>query len=283
MGRLLYNLVALSCAVMMSAAATSAEKMQSQTVASNKLANTPLGKSQLAQQWIEKIELPVLQSIELGEEASIWQQQKAQSLSQQQQDLGELYWTEYRLQKQQRYLDSLQAEVTQLQQDIATIDALKQQLEPQLEIWYATLERQVIADLPFEFDERKRRLAFLRSAMDASELPLAERFRRLLDVLSIEVAYGYGQHASQEVIVIDEKPVQVNLLRLGRLAWFYITPDEQQLGWFNKETRQWQALPINEQGDLRLAMAITTNKQIAKIVNIPLPVQTSMSSVERAK
>ncbi|WOT04596.1 DUF3450 domain-containing protein [Shewanella youngdeokensis] len=230
----------------------------------------PLKVESLAQQWVDKIQQPIEQSVQLGQEAADWQQQKAQSLSQQQQDLGELYWTEYQLQKQQRYLDSLTAEVTQLQQDIETINALKQQLEPQLEIWYATLERQIASDLPFDFDERKRRLAFLRTAMDASSLPLAERFRRLLDVLSIEVAYGYGQHASQDVIVIDGKPVQVNLLRLGRLAWFYMTPDEQQLGWFNNKTRQWQALPLGQQGDLRLAMAITTNKQIAKIVNVPL-------------
>jgi len=273
MGRLLFSLLALGCMVSTSASVFSAEQQFHQKIATG----------DLAQQWIEKIEQPMLQSIELGEEASAWQQQKAQSLSQQQQDLGELYWTEYQLQKQKRYLNSLQAEVAQLHQDIATIDVLKQQLEPQLEIWYATLERQVIADLPFEFDERKRRLAFLRSAMDARELPLAERFRRLLDVLNVEVAYGYGQHASQEVIVIDDKPVQVNLLRLGRLAWFYMTPDEQQLGWFDRETRQWQALPINEQGDLRLAMAITTNKQIAKIVNVPLFVQTPMLSIEGAK
>lgn len=224
----------------------------------------------LAQQWTDKIQKPIAQSVALGEEAAQWQQQKSESLSQQQQDLGELYWTEYQLQKQQRYVNSLQKEIAQLQQDIDTINGLKLQLEPQLEIWYATLERQVANDLPFNFEERKRRLAFLRSAMDANDMPLAERFRRLLDVLSIEVAYGYGQHASQDVIVIDDKPIQVNLLRLGRLAWFYITPDEQQLGWFDQQARQWKALPMNEQGDLRLAMAITANKQIAKIVNVPL-------------
>ncbi|EDQ00266.1 DUF3450 domain-containing protein [Shewanella benthica] len=250
------------CALSLNLAAASRDTEQVTRVAVDKL----------AQQWADKIKLPMVQSVLLGQEAADWQQQKAQSLSQQQQDLGELYWTEYQVQKMQRYVASLQAEVGQLHQDIATINALKQRLEPQLEIWYATLERRVTSDLPFDFEERKRRLAFLRSAMDASELPLAERFRRLLDVLRIEVAYGYGQHVSQEVIVIDDKPIQVNLLRLGRLAWFYMTPDEQQVGWFDRQTRQWRVLPINEQGDLRLAMAITTNKQIAKIVNVPLGV-----------
>ncbi len=226
--------------------------------------------SQLAEHWREQIQKPVMQAVQLGEEAAAWQQQKAQSLSQQQQDLGELYWTEYQLQKQQRYLASLQAEVAQLQQDIATISALKQELEPQLEIWYAMLERQVSSDLPFDFDERKRRLAFLRTAMDSHDLPLAERFRRLLDVMTIEVAYGYGQQLTQEVIAIDEQPVQVNLLRLGRLSWFYITPDEQHLGWFDIESRQWRPLPVDQQGDIKVAMAITANKQVAQIVNLPL-------------
>ena len=226
--------------------------------------------SQLAERWREQILQPVAQSVQLGEEAAAWQQQKAQSLSQQQQDLGELYWTEYQLQKQQRYLASLQAEVSQLQQDIATISALKQELEPQLEIWYAMLERQVSSDLPFDFDERKRRLAFLRTAMDSHDLPLAERFRRLLDVMTIEVAYGYGQQLTQEIIAIDEQPVQVNLLRLGRLSWFYITPDEQHLGWFDNQSRQWRPLAVELQGDIKLAMAITANKQVAQIVNLPL-------------
>ncbi|ABZ78160.1 conserved hypothetical protein [Shewanella halifaxensis HAW-EB4] len=259
-GRIYYGLLTLCCVLPLAAYASEANDGKQPT-------------ANLAQQWLEQIKLPVVKSVQLGEEAAAWQQQKAQSLSQQQQDLGELYWTEYQVQKQQRYLASLQAEVAQLQQDIATITALKQELEPQLEIWYATLERQVSADLPFDYDERKRRLAFLRSAMDSNELPLAERFRRMLDVITIEVAYGYSQQVAQEIIVIDELPVQVNLLRLGRLSWFYMTPDEQQLGWFDSQSRQWRALPVNEQGDLRLAMAITSNKQVAQIVNLPLGAQ----------
>ncbi|WP_372942120.1 DUF3450 domain-containing protein [Shewanella sp.] len=227
----------------------------------------------LAEQWIDKIKQPIQQSVQLGQEAADWQQQKMHALSEQQQSLGELYWTEYQLEKKQKNLQSLQLEIEQLQQDIDTINQLKQQLEPQLEVWYAMLEQQVFSDLPFDFDERKRRLAFLRSAMDKSDLPLAERFRRLLEVISIEVAYGYGQQVNQDVIVIDEKPMQVNLLRLGRLAWFYMTPDEQQFGWFDRNTRQWNSIPINEQGDLGLAMAITMNKQIANIVNVPLGVK----------
>ncbi|GGP37264.1 DUF3450 domain-containing protein [Shewanella saliphila] len=244
------------------------------TMASDtKQVNEQLAVDALAEQWAEKIQQPIQQSVQLGQEAADWQQQKMHALSEQQQSLGELYWTEYQLQKKQNNLRSLQLEIAQLQQDIDTINVLKQQLEPQLEVWYAMLEQQVFSDLPFDFAERKRRLAFLRSAMDKSELPLAERFRRLLEVISIEVAYGYGQQVNQDVIVIDEKTMQVNLLRLGRLAWFYMTPDEQQFGWFDQKTRQWNSIPINEQGDLRLAMAITMNKQIAEIVNVPLGVQ----------
>lgn len=256
-GRIHYCLLAVCCLLSPNAYASDGEKPQ----------------ANLAQQWLEQIKQPVTQSVQLGEEAAQWQQQKAQSLSQQQQDLGELYWTEYQVQKQQRYLASLLEEVKQLQQDIATISALKQELEPQLEIWYALLERQISLDLPFDFDERKRRLAFLRSAMDSHELPLAERFRRLLDVVAIEVAYGYGQQVTQEVIVIGEQPVQVNLLRLGRLSWFYMTPDEKQFGWFDRQSRQWRSLLVNEQGDIGLAMAITSNKQVAQIVNLPLGAQ----------
>jgi hypothetical protein len=260
----IFNGLIICCLLLISAIATANE---------NKPLDDPLAVGHLAEQWADKIKKPMLQSVQLGQEATDWQQQKMHSLSQQQQSLGELYWTEYQLQKKQKYLISLQADINQLQQDIDTINALKQQLEPQLEVWYAMLEQQVFCDLPFDFAERKRRLAFLRSAMDKSELPLAERFRRLLDVVSIEVAYGYGQHISQDVIVIDKKPMQVNLLRLGRLAWFFMTPDEQQFGWFDRQSRQWNTIPLNEQGDLRLAMAITMNKQIAEIVNVPLGVQ----------
>jgi hypothetical protein len=262
--RMKLNSLLISCLLLTSNIATAND---------NKQVNEKLAVDNLAEQWTNKIKQPIQQSVQLGQEAADWQQQKMHSLSQQQQSLGELYWTEYQLQKKQKNLQSLQIEINQLQQDIDTINVLKQQLEPQLEVWYAMLEQQVFSDLPFDFNERKRRLAFLRSAMDKSELPLAERFRRLLDVVSIEVAYGYGQQISQDVIVIDKKPMQVNLLRLGRLALFYMTPDEQQFGWFDRQSRQWNTIPFNEQGDLRLAMAITMNKKIAEIVNVPLGVQ----------
>ncbi|MEI6858721.1 MAG: DUF3450 family protein [Shewanella sp.] len=231
---------------------------------------TQASSSELASRWQSEIAKPLTQSIALGEEATQWQQDKSTSLTKQQQALGELYWTEYQLQKQQRYLASLKTDVRQLERDLDTIIALQQELEPQLEVWYAELERQVFQGLPFDYAERKRRLAFLRTAMDASDLPIAERFRWFLEVLSIEVALGYGNTLTQEVIAIEEQPMQVNLLRLGRLAWFYASPDGKQLGWFDLKSRLWRALPVDEQGELLAAMAITNNKQLAKIVELPL-------------
>ncbi|MBR9726906.1 DUF3450 domain-containing protein [Shewanella intestini] len=224
----------------------------------------------LAQTWLQKIDSPIIKSVELGEQAAKWQQQKAQSLSKQQQDLGELYWTEYQIQKQQRYLASLKKDVAQLNQDIATLNNLSMQLEPQLEIWYAAIENQIAQDIPFDYQERKRRLGFLRSAMDNSELTVAEKFTRLMDVMLIEVAYGYGKQVSQDVITVDGEVLQVNLLRLGRLGWFYMTPDNKRQGWFDTRSRTWHTLSATERGDLDKAIAISANKKIAEIVNLPI-------------
>ncbi|QIZ78675.1 DUF3450 family protein [Ferrimonas lipolytica] len=217
----------------------------------------------------QQIQQPLATSVALGQQAQLWQQQKAQQQSEQQQALAELYWTEFQISKLQRQVEQQQQQINQLNTDIANIDAIRQQLEPSLEIWYAAIENQINADMPFLQQERQRRLQFFRQSLDNADMSHAERFRRLLELVKIEVELGYGSHTTNEVIVVAGEQRQVQTFRLGRLAWFAQSHDGQFNAHFNTQLKQWQPLSTDAADAIQSAIAISQNQQAAKLITLP--------------
>lgn len=218
----------------------------------------------------QPLQQPIATAAELGQQAARWQQQQTELNSQQQQQLAQLYWTEYQIAKLERQIAQQQTQVDLLNQDLANIEAIRQHLDPNLEIWYAELERFVATDMPFDNAERQRRLGFLRQAMDDVNLSQAQRFSRLLEVLRIEIEQGYGSHSQQQSIVVNGQSRQMQLLRIGRLAWFAQSADGQVSAYFDGDSGQWQPLAVEHNEAVSAALAISQNKQAATLQPLPL-------------
>ncbi|WP_051202065.1 DUF3450 family protein [Ferrimonas senticii] len=255
------------------AAASSAATTNTDTTVATTSANPQALQATLAK--------PIASAAELGRQAARWQQQQADLNSQQQQQLAQLYWTEYQIAKLERQVAEQQAQVSQLSTDIANIDAIRQHLDPNLEIWYAELERFVEADLPFAKEERARRLSFLRQALDDVNLNQAERFSRLLEALRIEIEQGYGSHSEQALIELAGEQRQMQLLRIGRLAWFAQSADGQHSGYFDRSNNQWQPLGSEHNAAISSAIAISQNQQAAALVPLLIPNTNANGSAQQ--
>ena len=59
-------------------------------------------------------------------------------------------------------------------------------------------------------------------------------------------------------------------LRIGRLALYYLTPDQQQGGMWNKQSRTWQ--PLNEEALQEVSTAIKLAEQQISPQLLSLPV-----------
>ena len=98
----------------------------------------------------------------------------------------------------------------------------------------------VALDTPFYIDERLERIDIVRSSLSNPKITASEQVRQILEAYNIEAEYGRKISSYEDTIVIDGKEMVVNVLVVGRIGMFYQTKDEQQSGFWNNETNDWE-------------------------------------------
>lgn len=150
------------------------------------------------------------------------------------------------------------------------VERLKNELSDFLETVVTRLETHVLADIPFLKWERKKRIAALKELLpDPSETP-AEKFRRIFNALQIETEYGITVEVTQDTIMMGDKKVMADLLRIGRLALFSQTIDQKSSAVFDPFEKKWQLLPDTVNQDISDAIAMARLERTVEIVNLPL-------------
>lgn len=181
-------------------------------------------------------------------------------------------WLQYRQEKNRQYIANAKQNIEDLEFKKAELNKLREQLEPYLEAVILRMEDFVAQDLPFATTERERRISALKSSMDNYDLPLSEKLRRVFDEgLEIETEYGKNVQAIEgETLNIDGIDTQVVIFRLGRLGMYYMSLDEEQIGYYDMKTGKWGKLPETLNRDIGIAVDIGQRKRTVEIVKLPL-------------
>jgi len=161
-------------------------------------------------------------------------------------------------------------EATRLKEEIAKATRLTEGLSPVITEEAARAGDVVNRSLPFLREERSKRLAALEKWLKAPATKQAEKLERLLELLTIETQFGHTSEAWQEEIKINDAPVTAELLKVGRLALYYLTLDEKGCGVFNPKTNAFEALPNNYATHLRKAIALAKRERSAELVSLPI-------------
>ena len=173
----------------------------------------------------------------------------------------------------QTLVNSQQAEIDRITTELENIVVVEQGIIPLMGNMIDTLDQFIHLDIPFNMEERELRIDMLRTNMDSSELTISEKFRQIMNAYQIETSFGKDTEATVGPLDVygDGEVREVNFLRVGRILLAYQTPDRQDTGFYNKNTRQWEPLgdeyrkPISE--GLRIA-----NKQAAPdLLKLPVP------------
>ena len=167
---------------------------------------------------------------------------------------------------------------SQIDQSIADVTIIQRQITPLVIRMIDGLEEFVALDLPFHLQERGDRIAFLRNNLDRADVTTAEKFRQVLEAYKIEIEYGRKIDTYKDTITIEGVEREVNVLRVGRVALLYQTPDLAVSGHWNVATRSWEELDSAQyrsaiQNGIRMA-----NKQAA-IDLLMLPVAAPESTL----
>lgn len=120
--------------------------------------------------------------------------------------------------------------IASTQEAIENAQGMESRMAPLEQNMIGSLRDFVERDLPFNREERVDRAARLFSNLSNSKLSSAERFRQLLETYKIESDYSKSIEAFDAVVNIDGVDLDVNMLRVGRIALMYQTKDQKRSG-----------------------------------------------------
>ncbi len=133
-------------------------------------------------------------------------------------------------------------EMAQLSESIDNVTVIERQITPLMMRMIDGLEQFVALDMPFLLDERTDRVDRLRDMMDRSDVAVSEKFSQVLRAYQIENDYGRTMEAYTDTIDLDGSGRQAEVLKVGRVALVFQTPDGEDTGMWNKATGRWELL-----------------------------------------
>jgi len=167
------------------------------------------------------------------------------------------------------------AQLNKLDVSINEAATLDRDVAPFMVNMVDALDQFIDLDLPFLIDERKERIEKLRANQGNSSLSEAERFRQVLEAYKIELDYGNNVEASTKSVEVDGVALDVNILRIGRIAMMYQTKDQSVTAAWSKEIGDWEQLSQGEYASAVSEGLRIANKQAPiNIMTIPAPAPT---------
>ncbi|WP_353960373.1 DUF3450 domain-containing protein [Halomonas sabkhae] len=131
------------------------------------------------------------------------------------------------------------------------------------------LRRWVEEDMPFLRDERLARVASLESSLSAADASSAEKLQRVLAAWRAELDYGRELDAWRGVLPGDSQR-EVDFLRLGRVGWYYLTPDGQQGGVWKAQQGEWRSLDEPALAEVRKGLRIVREQRAPAMLDLPV-------------
>ncbi len=174
-------------------------------------------------------------------------------------------------QQQRRLIRNQEQELAELEASIDNVTVIERQIGPLIERMIDNLDKFIALDVPFLMSERKDRIAFLQETFDRADVTVAEKFSQVLQAYQVENAYGSTIEAYTDVIELDGKSRQVDMLKWGRVSLVFQTPDGETTGVWDNSARDWVILGDEYRRGVRDGIRIARKTQTADLVRLPVP------------
>jgi len=172
----------------------------------------------------------------------------------------------------QRQIENQKKRVLEIDNSISQVTVIQRQMTPLVIRMIDGLEQFVELDVPFNKEERVRRIGFLRANIDRADVSVAEKFRGVLEAYNIELQYGRGMDTYRGNIDLGGSQREVDFLRIGRVALVYQTTDGDVSGVWDNSTRAWVDLPSGDYaGAIRKGIRIAKKQATIELLNMPIP------------
>ncbi len=162
----------------------------------------------------------------------------------------------------EKQIASQDQDMADLEYSINQVSVIERQIMPLMIQMIEGLDQFVELDVPFLLEERRKRVAFLKTMLERSDVSVAEKFRRVLEAFEIENDYGRTIEAYKGSLEVGGTTREVDFLRIGRVALLYQTADAEVYGRWDQASRQWAPLSAEYRSQIRTGLRIA-QKQIA--------------------
>ena len=177
------------------------------------------------------------------------------------------------------------SEMTSIRTQIIEVKQTSKNIIPLMLKMIKSLEKFITLDIPFLLEERKKRVAEIKKIMDRANISISEKYRKLMSAYQIENEYGRTIEAYQGFQDVDGKKISVNYLRVGRIALIYQSLDKKKQAYWNKNKKQWVALPSRYSRSVEEGLKVARKQQAPTLLTVPIPapIKTAIASVEQAQ
>lgn len=171
----------------------------------------------------------------------------------------------------EKQIGNQEVEMTKLATSIDQVTLIERQITPLMLRMIDGLEQFVSLDLPFLLDERSARIERLREMMDRADVAVSEKFSQILRAYQIENEYGRTMEAYGDIINVNGTDLKADILKMGRVALVYQTPDGEVTGRWDASSSEWVELDDSYTTPVRNGIRMA-RKQLS-VDMLPLPVQ----------
>ena len=183
---------------------------------------------------------------------------------------AQVAYLEERVALERERVEQLEARGDELARRLEESGRLESSLEDTLLVILRNLELAVAADLPFLPEERATRLTTVRRELSDPTADAAEKLRRVLEAVLIEARYGGSLEVYQDRITVVDEQLTCDLLYVGRLGLFWLTPDLARGGAWDPAAGAFIELDGAALQAVRRAADMATRRRPAGVLALPL-------------
>lgn len=170
--------------------------------------------------------------------------------------------------------DQIQAQQgarTEILTSIEDSQNLEPQVVPLMGKMLTALEQFIRSDLPFHLEDRLASVGSLQALMVDPAAQTSDRFRNIMDIYSIELEYGNTYEAYSSTLDINGVETPVDVLRIGRLALYSQTKDQQNSFVWDRNSSTWVQLDGSTNRNIRTAIKVAAKTVAPELLSLPIP------------
>ena len=170
----------------------------------------------------------------------------------------------------EKQISNQEQEMTDLANAIDDVTVIERQITPLMLRMIDGLEQFVDLDMPFLLEERNDRIDRLREMMDRADVAVSEKFSQVMRAYQIENEYGRTMETYGDTIVVGGNERIVDVLKVGRVALVYQTPDGEETGMYNKNSGEFEPVGDEYQASVRQGIRMARQQATQDMFSIPV-------------